>query len=209
VLESTVTLVADPRNPHSAADRTLKQQTDMRLYDDIERLGYVGDQLAALAAGARKQADKAPAALGKKLTAFADAADKQRGAFVAAGDGYIGGDEKLREHLGNLYGNVVNYEGRPGPAQLSRLDILEGQIVDVEKTFAGFVGKDVAAINSALTGAKLDALKVASKDEWKAKEQGAAGTSVALDDLSEESVERLLALYPWLPSVPQQLRSFR
>jgi photosystem II stability/assembly factor-like uncharacterized protein len=206
VLESTVTLVADPRNPHSAEDRTLKQRTDMRLYDDIERLGYVGDQLAALAAGARKQAVKAPAALGKKLTAFADAADKQRGAFVAAGDGYIGGDEKLREHLGNLYGNVVNYEGRPGPAQISRLEILEGQIGDVEKTFAGFVGKDVAAINSALTGAKLEALEVASKDEWKAKEQGAAGTSVTLE---EESVERLLAVYPWLASVPQAMRSLR
>jgi photosystem II stability/assembly factor-like uncharacterized protein len=199
VLESQVTLVPDPRNPHSAEDRKLKQQTDMRLYDDIERLGYVGDQLVALRDGAKKHAETAPAGAKKTLQAFADAADKLRNAFVASGDGYIGGDEKLREFLGTLYGNVVNYEGSPSPSQIARLEILEGQIADVEKSFQAFLAKDVAAINKTLAAAKLEPLKVATKEEWKAKDSsGATGGPVERD---EEQLTELLELYPWLASL--------
>jgi len=202
ILESTVTLAADPRNPHSAEDRKLKQQTDMRLYGDIERLGYVGDQLVALRDGARKRAETARAGDKKQLESFADAAEKQRGAFVATGDGFIGGDEKLREHLGNLYGNVVGYEGRPSPSQLARLENLELQVADVEKSFAGFVGRELVAINRLLAGAKQEELKVATREEWKSKEKPAAGAPVVP---SEDEVEKLLQLYPWLATVPQTL----
>ena len=199
VLESTITLAADPRNPHSAEDRKLKQQTDMRLYEDIERLGYVGDQLVALRDGARKRAETASAGDKKRLEAFADAADKQRGVFSATGEGFISGDEKLREHLGSLYGNVVNYEGRPSPAQFARLEILEAQIGDVERAFQAFVAKDVVAINKLLASGKQEELKIATREEWRAKEQGGAGGPVTLE---EGDVADLLRVFPWLPAAP-------
>jgi photosystem II stability/assembly factor-like uncharacterized protein len=202
-LESTVTLVADPKNPHSADDRKLKQATDMRLYGDIERLGYVGDQLVALRDGAKKAAEKAKGADKAKLEAFAKSADKLRGTFVASGDGYIGGDEKLREFLGTLYGNVVSYEGRPSPAQIARMENLESEIGDVEKNFAAFVAKDVAATNALLAKAKLEPLKVATKEEWKNKDQTAGSALVRLD---EETVQQIAAQAPWIRSM---IRSFR
>jgi photosystem II stability/assembly factor-like uncharacterized protein len=196
VLESTVTLVPDPRNPHSAEDRKLKQQTDMRLYDDIERLGYVGDQLVALRDAAKQRAETAKAADKKKLEAFAKATDELRNTFVATGDGYIGGDEKLREHLGSLYGNVVNFEGRPSPAQMARLENLESELASVEKRFADFVAKDVAAVNKALAAAKAEPLAVQTREEWKAKDQGAgSGSSVVLDP---KEAKKLLQRMPWL-----------
>ncbi len=197
-LESTVTLVADARNPHSADDRKFKQQVDMRLYDDIERLGYVGDQLVALRDGAKKRAEVATAANKKKLEAFADAADTLRKSFVATGDGYISGDEKLREHLGNLYGNVVTYEGRPSPAQIARMEILESGIDEVETKFAAFAAKDVTATNKLLASAKQDELKVVSKEEWKSKEQGGSGSSVTLNDEQMDQVHELQQMFPWL-----------
>jgi hypothetical protein len=122
----------------------------MRLYEDIERLGYVGDQLVALRDGAKKGADSSPAAIKKRLETFADAADKLRSSFVVTGDGYIGGDEKLREHLGTLYGNVVSYEGRPSPAQLGRMEILEAQISDQQdpcrRQAGGAQGRDQGGV---------------------------------------------------------------
>jgi hypothetical protein len=198
-----VTLVADPRNPHSAEDRKFKQQVDMRLYEDIERLGYVGDQLVAVRDGAKKRADAASAANKKKLEAFAASADKLRGTFVASGDGYIGGDEQLREHLGNLYGNVIGFEGKPSPAQLARMENLEAEIAEVEARFASFASKDVAAINQLLSSAKQEELKVATQEEWKSKEQGAAaGSSLELED---EQVQELRRMFPWLATFATDL----
>lgn len=195
-LESTITLVADARNPHSPEDRKFKQQVDMRLYDDIERLGYVGDQLVALRDAAKKRAEAASAANKKKLEAFAEASDRLRGSFVAGGDGYIGGEEKLREHLGTLYGNVVTYEGRPSPAQIERMENLEAEITEVEKRFDAFVKADVAAINKLLAGAKQEELKVATKEEWKSKEQGAGGGAAV--ELTAKQSKKLVERYPWL-----------
>jgi photosystem II stability/assembly factor-like uncharacterized protein len=200
-LESTVTLVADARNPHSAEDRKFKQQVDMRLYEDIERLGYVGDQLVALRDGAKKRAAAASAANKKKLETFADAADTLRKSFVATGDGYISGDEKLREHLGNLYGNVVGFEGRPSPAQIARMEILEAEIGEVEAKFAAFVAKDVAATNKLLAGAKQEELEVATKEEWKSKEQGASGGG-ALEGAQAIELQRM---FPWLATSARDL----
>jgi photosystem II stability/assembly factor-like uncharacterized protein len=198
VLESTVTLVADPRNPHSAEDRKLKQTTDMRLYDDIERLGYVGDQLVALRDGAKARAEQASAADKRKLQAFADAADQLRTSFVATGDGFIGGDEKLRERLGNLYGSVVAYEGRPSPSQLARMEILEEEITAVEKRFADFQAKELAAVNKLLAAAKAEPLAVESRDAWKNKDQAGAGTPSVM---TEKQGLRLLRQQPWIGSV--------
>jgi photosystem II stability/assembly factor-like uncharacterized protein len=201
-LESAITLVPDPRNPHSAEDRQLKQRTDMRLYDDIERLGYVGDQLVALRDAAKKRADGAPAAAKKRLTAFAESTDAFRNSFVQTGDGYVGGDEKLRERLGDLYGNIVRYEGRPGPAQLARLEILEAELAEVERKFDAFVAKDVAAINKVLASAKLEPLAVESREAWKAKEQGGSSGAATV---TGKQAKKLLELFPWLRTFASDL----
>ena len=201
-LASTVTLVPDPRNPHSEEDRRLKQRTDMRLYADIERLGYVGDQLVALRDAAKKRAEGASASVKKRLDAFAESTDTLRNSFVQTGDGYIGGDEKLREHFGNLYGNVVNFEGRPGPAQLARLDNLEAELVAVEKKFDAFVAKDVGAVNKALAGARLEPLAVESREAWKAKDEGASSGSV---NVTGKQAKKLLEMLPWLRTFASDL----
>ena len=99
---------------------------------------------------------------------------------------------------------MVSYEGRPSPAQITRMENLESEIGDVEKKFADFVAKDVAAANALLSKAKLDTLKVATKEEWKNKDQApAAGGTTRLD---EEQVEELARTAPWIKSM---IASFR
>ena len=203
--ESTVELVADPRNPHSPEDRKLKSETELRLYADIERLAYVGDSLVDVRDTATTRAEKAPAKLARKLGQLADDADSFRKSFVATGDGYIGGDEKLREHFGNLYGSVLNFEGRPSPGQLDRMADLETQLVDIEKRFDEFTAKSVAPANAGLAKAKLDAIELPTFDAWKAKDEAAPGTGsvVRLDD---EQVEAVQARFPWMAEIARAFR---
>ncbi len=92
------------------------------------------------------------------------------------------------------------------PAQFARLEILEGQINDVEKRFAAFVQKDLAAANKLLAAAKAEELKVATREEWKAKDQSGGGSSVVLED---EQVQELRKLYPWLEDLGRNLLTLR
>jgi photosystem II stability/assembly factor-like uncharacterized protein len=202
ILEGEVVLVADPRNPHSAEDRRFKQEIDMRLYADIERLGYVGDQLVALRDGARERAPRLSGGARKRLEKLASDVDAFRLSFVMSGDGYVGGDEKLRERLGDLYGNVVTYEGRPSPAQLARMEILEREIDAVERRFAQIVARDVPAANAELTRAKLDPLVVLSKEEWATKDQAGGAPSA----VNGRDAARLARRQPWVTSLPGSFR---
>ncbi len=203
--ESTVQLVADPRNPHSEADRKLKQSTELRLYHDIERLAYVGDGLVGIRDDAKARAEKASKSLAKKLGQLATDADTFRETFVATGDGYIGGDEKLREHFGDLYGGVLNYEGRPSPNQLDRTQSLEGDLDGVEKRFAAFQTQRLAALNKELARAKQETISVPSFDDWKKKDTEKESGSATLG-LDNEALEALASRAPLYRSMLEMFR---
>jgi len=203
--DSTVTLVADPRNPHSAEDRKLKSDTELRLYADIERLAYVGDGLVAVRDTAKARKEKASGRLAAQLGQLADDADSLRESFVAADVSYFGGDDKLREFLGNLYGGVLNFEGRPSPSQLERAKNLEADLAAVEKRFQEFQAKSVAPVNASLAKAKLDAIEVSTFEAWKAKDEAGAGKGGGAA-LEPEQVEELQARLPWLTTVASGFR---
>ncbi|GMU63847.1 MAG: hypothetical protein AMXMBFR36_01210 [Acidobacteriota bacterium] len=200
--EGAVRLVADPRNPHPAEDRAAKQSTERRVYDDLERLAWIGDSLVALRDAARSRAATAGSGLRRKLEALADEAEALRTSFVATGDGYISGDEKLREHLGTLYGNVLGYEGRPSRSQLDRLAVLEAELGAIEQRFGEIAGGRLAAVNLELDRARLEAIELPDFAAWKARD---AVGGAAPGALAPKQVRRLLAAFPGLAQLPARL----
>jgi hypothetical protein len=85
--------------------------------------------------------------------------------------GMITGEHKLRENLGELYGGVNGYEGRPTQSQIERTAVLKKQLDDATAKFQDMSAKDVPAANTALAKSKLEAVKVLSKDDWSKKQQ--------------------------------------
>lgn len=123
---STVTLQHDPRSAHSAADRALQQKTVMQLYGMVERLAALIENIIATRDKARASGD----------TALADEMERQRVSLVSSKQGEgISGEEKLREELGTLYGNVNMHEGRPTASQLTRMGVLGKQLDDAAAAF--------------------------------------------------------------------------
>ena len=123
---STVTLRHDPRSTHTAADRVLQQKTVMKLYGLVEQLAVLIEKLIAARNGAREAGD----------TALADEMERQRIALVSSKQGEgISGEEKLREELGMLYGNVNMHEGRPTESQLRRMGVLEKRLAEATAAF--------------------------------------------------------------------------
>jgi hypothetical protein len=155
---SSVTLVPEPGSAHSAADRALQLQTSQTLYGMVERLAYVVDALTDARDQAKAVSAAVPAreALRKRLDALVEAADRQRSALVSSqrGEG-ISGEEKLREEIGLLYGNVNGFEGRPTQSQLDRMAVLEGELKTAIAQYDALFTGEIAGVNAALVKKKL------------------------------------------------------
>lgn len=166
---SEVRLVPDPRSTHSAADRAQQQETVWKLYRLVERLAYLVDAIADARAQARARVAKLPAAdaLRKPLEPLANDMEARRTSLVASKQGEgISGEEKLREELGSLYGNVNGYDGRPTDSQINRMGLLANELDDAVAAFDQAIGKGAGTLNAQLTKKKLDPIVKLTPEEW-------------------------------------------
>ncbi|MBZ5598516.1 MAG: glycosyl hydrolase [Acidobacteriia bacterium] len=169
-----IDLVPDPRSNATTADLDLQHKAVMQLYDMLAQLTYVVDATVDLRDQVRQRA--AQATSDRKLKAQLDKLAAQledfRSTLVSVKEGgMITGEHKLRENLGELYGGVNGYEGRPTQSQIERTAVLKKQLDDATAKFQDMSAKDVPAANTALAKSKLEALKVLSKDDWSKKQQ--------------------------------------
>ena len=99
--------------------------------------------------------------------------------------------------MGNLFGGVVNYDGRPTQSQLDRTQVLAGQLAAAQSSFESLTtGRELAQLNSQLEGKSLEPIAVISREEWDLEQEksGAASTTVKAKVLSQELAHR-----PWWP----------
>ena len=68
----------------------------------------------------------------------------------------ITGEERLREFLADLYGNVAGYEGRPSGAQVERADALSRELDDVVGTLDAWVAKELPPLNAELSKKQME-----------------------------------------------------
>jgi len=73
--------------------------------------------------------------------------------------GAITGEERLREYLANLYGDVNSYEGKPSQTQTERAAALARELADVTGSFNAWMAKEMSGINAALTQKQLEEIK--------------------------------------------------
>ncbi|NOZ94708.1 MAG: glycosyl hydrolase [Acidobacteria bacterium] len=175
-VEGTVKLVADPRSPHSAEDRAVQQKTALDLYHDLGRLTYLIDAISdARDQAAARSGTARPKRLRRRLNTARDHLENLRRELVATKKGAITGEEKLREKLGELYGAVNRYDGRPTKSQLQRKTILEGQLETAERRFETFAGGELSALSASLKKAGLEPITVLSQETWNKRQEARGG----------------------------------
>ncbi len=167
---TSVDLVPDPRSTHTAEDRALQYETAWKLHELLERLTFTVESIADARDQAKARAEKLPQAEGlrKRLTAIADGFEKQRTALVASkeAEGGISGEEKLREEIGMLYGNVNGYEGRPTQSQIQRMGVLGKQLDAALAQFEASFKKDAEPLSGQLQKRKLEPIVKLTREEW-------------------------------------------
>ena len=169
VYNTQLTVALDPRSKFTVEDR--KQQFDLmtKIGAMLNRMTGAVEAILATRDGALSRAAKLPEGdpLRRKLTDVAASVDQIRTKIVATKEGgAITGEERLREFLAGLYGDVGNYEGRPTDSQVARADALGRELEDVIREFTTLTAAQLPALNRDLQAKKLLAMGIPAEKDW-------------------------------------------
>jgi photosystem II stability/assembly factor-like uncharacterized protein len=188
-------VTVDPRATYSLEERKAQFEQSMKIYALLEHMTYAVDAIEGVrdAAKARsaKLAEKDP--LHKQLQQLVTDCDALRSKIVATKEGgMITGEERIREHLGQLYGAVTGYDGKPTEYQIARTESLRHELQDVIDDFQKVAQKDLSAINAGLKKKKLEAIEVLKEADWqkKKKEESSMTAGAAMRAAESQMRER-------------------
>jgi photosystem II stability/assembly factor-like uncharacterized protein len=168
----------DPRATYTLADRKAQFDLVNRLGGLLNHMSWAVDAIIGVRDGASADAAKLPQndPLRAQLQQLSQGADEIRAKIVATKEGgMITGEERLREYVAGLYGDVNGYEGAPTDSQVARAGVLERQLEDVIGEFTALTSRQLPALNPGLTAKKLPVLQVISESDWRKAESLDAG----------------------------------
>jgi TolA-binding protein len=172
-------VVLDPRAKFSVDDRKAQFELAMKVYKLIEHMTWSVDAIEGVRNAANDRAAKLQQkdSLRSQLQQLAGKCEELRSKIVATKEGgMITGEERIRELLGQLYGNVNDYEGRPTDYQAARAESLGHELEDVINNFRTLTQKELAAANAGLKKKKLDTITVLSEADWQKKREAEGGS---------------------------------
>src|SRR5438105_3581480 len=172
-------LELDPRAKFTLEDRKLEFDAAMRLHRllgemrfDVDRINGVHNALADRSAKVKNDA-----AFAKRLQDLSQSVDELRKKIVATKEGgAVTGEERIREKTTGLYGDLLNYEGRPTDYQVARIDSLKKELGDVDAEFDNLAAKELPAVNKSLAQKKLHPIAQLTRKAWDAANSDSSGT---------------------------------
>jgi photosystem II stability/assembly factor-like uncharacterized protein len=185
VYTEQLNVALDPRAKFSLEDRKAQFDLTMKIYHTIEHMTYAVEAIEGVRDSANGRAGKLQEkdALKKQLQNLAARCDALRSKIVATKEGgMITGEERIRELLGQLYGTVNGYEGRPSEYQAARSDSLAHELEDVIGDFQQLAQKELPGINAALKKKNAEAITVLSESDWQKKRaaEGSSGSAAGM-----------------------------
>jgi photosystem II stability/assembly factor-like uncharacterized protein len=180
VYTAPLEIAIDPRATYNLEDRKAQFDLAIKLRDLLGHMTYTTDSITGVRDAAGALAAKLPEkdALRTRLETLHDDMDQLRSKIVATKEGgAITGEERIRELLGNVYGNVVSYDGRPTKDQVDRTSALAHELEDVLSAFQKLADKQLPSLNAALAKKKLEPIKVLTTGDWEKLHADGGGES--------------------------------
>ena len=151
--ETKVEVGLDRRAEFSLAARKAQHAAAMNVHGLFGRSSALVAKIAAVEQSAESMAKALPPTdeLHKQLAQVLDSAREHRRRIVATTEGgAVTGEERIREHLGYLYGALLSYEGAPAAYLLERTEALEHELADAEASFADLEHGSLLQVNAGL-----------------------------------------------------------
>lgn len=145
---------------HPKADRELRHQTVMKLYNLLEKFSYSANNADMIL----KQMKAQGGILQKKLEFYRKIFKTFHESIVQYGGLMTG--EKLRERLANLYSSVISFSGKPTRAQIFNYQVLKKEVDIAEAKFKSLLKKHLPKINRIMKKYKKKTITVPSLEEY-------------------------------------------
>jgi photosystem II stability/assembly factor-like uncharacterized protein len=171
-IQGTVQVVYDENPHHAKADRDERHKYLMKAYVMLEDLAYLDNQIIEIRDQASAKADSVKGGTSKKLTALSSDMADLRLEILATKEGRITGEKRLRERIGDVYGGIISYQGKPTTAQIKRLDELDGQMEEYQKKVDDIIGNNLPELNEKLEKANVSPFELTKKDVFLEKDKG-------------------------------------
>jgi photosystem II stability/assembly factor-like uncharacterized protein len=165
-------LVPDPRSTHTAQERQAAFDLATKMAGTLSDMTFVVERMNGVRQALDERAGRLPAgdAVAKRLRAASAAVDAIRKKIVATKEGgMITGEERLRENLTDLYGNIVFYDGGPSQTQSERADVLARELGDVARDFEAWAAQALPGLNTALARKRLEPIPLLTRAQWEAQ----------------------------------------
>jgi len=182
VYTEPINVTLDPRVKFSLEDRTAQFDLTMKIYRTIEHMTWAVEAIEGVRNAAKARAAKLPEKdpLRQQLQDLAAKCDELRSKIVATKEGgMITGEERIRELLGQLYGTVNGYEGRPAEYQAARSESLAHELQDVIDDFQKLTEKELPGVNAAIKKKKAEPITVLTEADWQKKRESEGGSGAA------------------------------
>ena len=151
--ETKINIELDRRVPFNIADRQAQFDAAMKVHGMFGEMSDLVAGIQAVREGAASASEKLPAGdpLRQQLAALSEKADTIRKQIVATKEGgAITGELRLREHMDDLYGGILGYEGRPAATLVDYTAVLKRELDGIGEQFTQLKEKDLAPANATL-----------------------------------------------------------
>jgi hypothetical protein len=153
----------DRRATFTLADRRQQYDAAMRVSALFGRMSALVARINAVRGGADAVAADAADPLARQAATLSASADALRKQIVATREGgAITGEERLREQMDYVYGQIISTEAAPPRYALERVDVLESELAGVESAFERLSTGELARFNDALQARGRPAIELAS-----------------------------------------------
>jgi hypothetical protein len=156
-------IVLDRRAKFTLADRKAQFDAAEHVSALFDRMSVLAGKIVEVRDGAKRMEAGLPATdpLRGDLDRLANNSDALRKQIVATKEGgAITGEERLREHMDQVYGAIMSTEDRPTSYQLARVAALEHELRDTENDFAALRKGELATVNGQLKAKGLTEIAV-------------------------------------------------
>jgi hypothetical protein len=175
---SKINVALDPRAKYTVEDKKAQFDLATKLAGMLNHMSWAVDSIINVRDTANRNAGqlKEGDALKGRLTKLAGDSDAVRSKIVATKEGgAITGEERLREFLAGLYGDVNGYDGRPTDEQTARTEVLRRELEDVIGEFQKLVSPQLSSLNQQLAAKKLQPIALITETDWQKAQSASEG----------------------------------
>ncbi len=137
-----------PAWKYPEADRKLQRETLMKAYVLLEELAAVDQKILDSRDALKDRESTARGSALKKIKSLIAACEEMHEKISAtqSGEGGITGQVRLRENIGEIYGAVAGYPGKPTDLQIKALDNYTRQVKDFESRIENILKNEVPGL---------------------------------------------------------------